>query len=95
MKLKIFVASAVSAGVLAASASANELEDACVAALEAEGRDASGCACLVEAVEGDAALVEEFTSLGEIADADERYEAASDDAKAVMDSCTRTKRRGS
>lgn len=89
MKLRIFVASAFSAGVLAASAAANELEDACVAALEAEGRDTSGCSCLVDAIEDDAALVEEFTALGEIADLGERYEAASDDAKAAMDACTR------
>ena len=89
MMLRIFVASAAAAGVLAASAGANELEDACVAALEAEGRDTSGCSCLVETIEGDAALVEEFTALGEIADVGERYAAASDDAKAAMDACTR------
>ncbi len=90
MMLKIFVASALSAGALAAGAAlANELEDACVAQLEAEGRDTSGCGCLVDMVEGDAALEEEFTALAEIADADERYDAASDDAKAAMDACTR------
>ena len=89
MMLKIVVASAFSAGVLAASAMANEMEDACVAALEAEGRDTSGCSCLVDAIGDDEALIEEFTSLGEIADADDRYDAASDAAKAAMDSCTR------
>lgn len=89
MMLKIVVASAFSAGVLAASAMANEMEDACVAALEAEGRDTSGCSCLVDAIGDDAALIDEFTSLGEIADADERYDAASDAAKAAMDACTR------
>lgn len=89
MMLKFVVASAFSAGVLAASAMANEMEDACVAALEAEGRDTSGCACLVDAIGDDDALIDEFTSLGEIADADERYDAASDAAKAAMDACTR------
>ena len=89
MMLKIFFASALSAGVLAASAAANELEDACVAQLEAEGRDTSGCGCLADMVSGNADLEEEFTALAEIADLEERYDAASDDAKAAMDACTR------
>ena len=65
------------------------MADACRAALVAEGRDTSGCDCLEEAIMGNAALEEEFTALGEIADPAERYEAASDEAKAVMDECTR------
>ena len=89
MMLKILFASALSAGVLAASAVANELEDACVAQMESEGRDTSGCSCLADMVAGDAGLQEEFMELAEIADLDERYDAASDDAKAAMDACTR------
>ncbi|MEM6414673.1 MAG: hypothetical protein AAF720_08450 [Pseudomonadota bacterium] len=61
----------------------------CEAALEAEERDASGCACLVEQVGDDPALLAEFVELGQIKDEDARYEAASDEAKAAMDACTR------
>ena len=89
MTLKSILASALVAGLTVSTAGAGELADACVAALEAEGRDTSGCACLEDAIMGDAALESEFTALGEIADPEERYAAASDDAKAVMDSCTR------
>lgn len=71
------------------AANAGELADACVAALEAEGRDTSGCSCLESEIEGNDALIEEMTFLGEISDAEERFEAASDDAKAAMLACTR------
>ena len=76
------------AGMLISAASAGEWADACVATLESEGRDASGCACLEEEIIA-ADLVDEFQELGEIADAAERYDAASDSAKAAMDKCTR------
>ncbi len=72
-----------------AAAYAGELTDACVARLEADGRDTSGCSCLEEAVEGDQALIDELTALAEIDDPEERYDAASDDAKAAMEACTR------
>ncbi|GAB4528502.1 MAG: hypothetical protein Kow00133_17380 [Amphiplicatus sp.] len=84
------LAAGAAAGVfLIAAASAGELADACVERLEADGRDASGCACLEEKVGGDQALIDELTALGEIDDPAARYEAASDAAKAVMDACTR------
>ncbi len=67
---------------------AGDLADACVAALEADGRDTSGCACLEEEVMAND-LMEEFLELGEIADPADRYEAASDEAKAAMNKCTR------
>ncbi|MEO0397925.1 MAG: hypothetical protein AAF224_00720 [Pseudomonadota bacterium] len=89
-KLLMLSAVTFSAAALAAPALANdEMIAQCQATMEAEGRDGSGCACLVEEVTADPALVEEFASLGDIADADERYEAASDAAKAAMDACTR------
>lgn len=84
----LFVASAALGGVWA-GAHAGELADACTATLEAEGRDPSGCACLENEVMADPALQEEFMALGEIEDPAERYEAASDEAKAAMDKCTR------
>ena len=88
MNLKLFCAAAASACAAASIAVAGEMEDACVAALEAEGRDTSGCACLeAEVVAND--LVDEFLALGEITDPGERYEAASPAAKAAMDMCTR------
>ena len=88
MNRKLFFAAVTSACAAASIAIAGEMEDACVAALEAEGRDTSGCACLeAEVVAND--LVDEFLALGEIADPAERYEAASPAAKAAMDMCTR------
>lgn len=88
MNLRIELAVAAAALTLTSFASAGDLADACVAALEADGRDASGCGCLEdEAVAGD--LVDEFIALGEIADPAERYEAASSEAKAAMNKCTR------
>lgn len=88
MKFKAFFAAGTACAAIMNIASAGELADACTAKLEAEGRDASGCTCLEEeAVAND--LVDEFTALGEIDDPAERYEAASDEAKAAMDKCTR------
>lgn len=88
MRLALLTAAAATL-LLTGAAAAGPLADACVARLEADGRDTSGCACLEEQVEGDEALIEELTALGEIEDAAARYEAASDDAKAVMQACTR------
>lgn len=87
MKL-IFVVGAAAAA-LSGVAYAGEMTDKCVARLEAEGRDTSGCGCLEDRISGNAALEEEFRDLGEIEDPTERYAAASDDAKAAMDACTR------
>ena len=85
---KIITAAAVCA-ISFSTASAGEMADACIAALEADGRDTSGCTCLEDAVSESAALQEEFQTLGAIADPAERYASASDDAKAAMDQCTR------
>ncbi len=88
MKFKLFLVTALSAAVMTSASSAGELADACVAALEAEGRDTSGCTCLEEQVVAND-LVDEMLALGEIADPADRYEAASPAAKAAMDMCTR------
>ncbi|MEL7491885.1 MAG: hypothetical protein AAGJ73_14305 [Pseudomonadota bacterium] len=90
MKLLKFFTMAATAGAMTSAAYAGEWADQCMATLEAEGRDASGCQCLEDAITADEAMVEEFMALGEIADPAERYAAASDDAKAIMDSCTRS-----
>lgn len=87
MKFIILIGAAATA--LSSIANAGEMTDACVARLEAEGRDTSGCSCLENKIAGDAALEAEFRDLGEIDDPSERYDAASDDAKAAMDACTR------
>ncbi|PQA88158.1 hypothetical protein [Hyphococcus luteus] len=83
---------AVAAGAIIAagvtSVQAGEWADACVETLEADGRDASGCSCLEEEIVAND-LADEFLELAEIADPGERYDAASDDAKAAMDKCTR------
>jgi len=91
MRLTGLAAAALAASTIltGASAYAGELADACVARLEADGRDTSGCSCLEEAVEGDQALIDELTELAEIEDPAERFEAASDGAKEAMQACTR------
>ena len=88
MNFKLFSAALAAAGAIVSPSWAGEMADACTAALEAEGRDASGCACLEEEVIAND-LADEFTALGEIADPEERYASASDEAKAAMDKCTR------
>ncbi|MHA7871991.1 MAG: hypothetical protein ACX939_06565 [Hyphococcus sp.] len=88
MTMKLFLAGAVASAVSISAASAGELADMCVAALEAEGRDPSGCSCLEEQVVAND-LVDEFIALAEISDIDERYDAASPEAQAAMDMCTR------
>ena len=77
------------ASLFATSAVAGEWADACTERLEADGRDASGCSCLEAEIEANPDLIDEFLALGEIEDAAERFETASDDAKAAMSSCTR------
>lgn len=87
--MKLLIAMGAAAAALTAAAAAGEMTDACVARLEAEGRDTSGCSCLEGKIAGNSALEAEFRELGEIEDPAERYDAASDDAKAAMDACTR------
>lgn len=86
--LKTPLAVLAGAAAILSVAAAGELADQCKASLEAEGRDSSGCDCLEQEVVA-GGLVDEFTALGAIADPAERYDAASDAAKAAMDKCTR------
>ena len=87
--MKPIFALGAAVAALAAFAHAGEMADACVARLQAEGRDTAGCGCLEGKVAADPALQAEFRSLAEIDDRDARYAAASDAAKAAMDACTR------
>lgn len=87
--IKTFALAAFAAATLSTAAFAGEMADQCIAQLKKEGRDTSGCTCLEEKVQSDPALAEEFQALGQIADPAARYAAASDGAKAAMDSCTR------
>ena len=89
MEMRTILSAALIASLAVSAANAGEWADACVERLEADGRDTSGCSCLEEEIDGDDALIEEFTELGEIDDPAERYASASEDAKAVMDACTR------
>ena len=88
MKVKVFLAACCSVGLMGGPALAGEWADACVATLEADGRDTSGCACLEEEINAND-LADEFLELAEIEDPADRYDAASDAAKAAMDKCTR------
>lgn len=87
--MKFTLAFAAASAALFAAAFAGEMTDACVARLEAEGRDTSGCSCLEDRITANPALEGEFRELGEIEDPAARYAAASADAKAAMDACTR------
>lgn len=89
MKIETLVAAAAAVATLMGAVSAGELADSCKARLEADGRDTSGCTCLENAVKDDPDLLAEMTELGEIEDPAERYAAASDEAKAAMNACTR------
>lgn len=87
--MKFVMALGAASAALLGAAAAGEMTDKCVARLQAEGRDTSGCGCLEAKIGSDAALEAEFRELGEIEDPAERYESASDAAKAAMDACTR------
>jgi hypothetical protein len=87
--MKLIVTMGAAAAALVSVAYAGEWADACVARLEADGRNTSGCQCLEDAIAANSALEEEFRALAEIADPKARYEAASADARAAMDDCTR------
>ena len=89
MKFEKVLAGVFAASLLTTAASAGEWADACIATLEAEGRDTSGCQCLEDAIDGNEDLIAEFLELGEISDPAERYASATSDAQAVMDQCTR------
>ena len=89
MRRNLIIAAATVCAISFSTAFAGEMADACIAKLEAEGRDTSGCTCLEDAVMESATLQEEFQTLGAIEDPAERYAAASDEAQAAMDSCTR------
>ena len=88
MLVKLGLPAAAMAGAMLSAALAGEWADACVATLEADGRDSSGCACLEAEIEAND-LADEFLALAEIEDPAERYDAASADAQAAMDKCTR------
>ena len=88
MNFRLILAATVALFVAPSAVLAGDLADACTAALEADGRDASGCTCLEEEVVAND-LADEFLALGDIADPADRYASASDGAKAAMDKCTR------
>ena len=88
MKLKKLLAGAVAVSLISGSAFAGEWADMCVERMEADGRDPSGCQCIEDQINAND-LADEFLQLAEIADPAERYESASDAAKAAMDACTR------
>ena len=89
MTIEKVLAGVFAASLLTTAASAGEWADRCVETLEAEGRDTSGCQCLEDAIDGDEDLIAEFLELAEISDPAERYAAASGEAQAAMDQCTR------
>lgn len=68
---------------LAAPAVANEVEDQCVAYVTENGGDASGCACLGEAADKDAALMEAILAIA----SPEDLAAADDATKEAIRAC--------
>ncbi len=87
--MKQMLGGVVAVSMMSGVAYAGDWAERCVAKLEAEGRDTSGCQCLEDAINENPALADEFDALEAIDDPAARYDAASDEAKAAMDTCTR------
>ena len=66
-----------------APANANDVEDQCRAYVEENGGDASGCACLGDAADGDAELAAAIAAI----DSPEALEAADDSTKEAIAAC--------
>ena len=87
MKLTpVLFAAAAALAMMSAPASANEVEDACTAALSAEGADTSICACLGEAADADADVAANILSLAGM-DAAEREANTSEATAAAIADC--------
>lgn len=81
--MKRILLAALVAGLSAGAASANETADSCRAYVAENGGDASGCDCLGEAAEKDAALADALAAISTPAD----LEAADDSTKAAIAAC--------
>lgn len=86
---KLLIGVATSGLVCAAisSATAQSMLEACEAKAVEEGYDPAGCSCLVDAAKEDSDLAAEFASLGELATLEDRRDAASAEAREVIDKC--------
>ena len=82
----ILFAAAAAVAVMSAPSSANEVEDACTAALSAEGADTSICSCLGAAADADAAVAANILELAGIA-AEEREAHTSEATAAAIAAC--------
>lgn len=80
---KFLIAGAMIAALGCGAAMASESEAACQKFAADNGISAEPCACIAEAVEADAALLEEQLSLVTMED----YENASADLRAAIDPC--------
>ncbi|WP_375207845.1 hypothetical protein [Hyphococcus sp.] len=81
-----FVTILFSAALMAGSASAGDLYDACAVAVDNEGQpvDPAGCECLESEADGDTALVEELIEIANTAPEDR---APSEDAADAIAAC--------
>lgn len=80
---KYLVLGAVMTGFSAFTASAGDPQAECEQFAANNGIDAGPCACIVEAISGDAALLEEQSTLVTLAD----YENSSPELRAAVDPC--------
>jgi hypothetical protein len=81
--MKKFLIAALAAGLASGAASANETADNCRAYVAENGGDDSGCDCLGEAAESDAALADALAAINTPAD----LEAADDSTKEAIAAC--------
>lgn len=70
-----------------AASAQDELVGLCRTAVEAEGGNADGCPCLIERVNENPIVFEELMGLSSVGGMEERYDAASDDLKEILDEC--------
>ncbi len=82
--MKKLIVAAIAGAAIAAPAYANEIAEQCEAYIAENGGDASGCACLGEAADGDAALAEAVLAISTPEDLDAADEATKEAIRACF-----------
>ena len=83
LPMKQMIVAVLAGAAFASPAFANEIAEQCEAYVAENGGDASGCACLGEAADGDAALAEAVLAISTPEDLD----AADDATKEAIRAC--------
>lgn len=82
----VIFAAAAAVAIMAAPASADDIEAICTAAVTADGGDASGCGCLAAEAKGDAAMTANIVEIAAMATAD-RGGHTSEATAAAIEKC--------